>query len=108
VENEFLGVDHISFLGFLLANWNFDEHLIETICFVHSPHSASQEVIKSAYSLAIIDRIFSPYDGSSAFNVQSAIALIEEAKHMGINFNLDHFISKLPQKAKDALNQKDN
>lgn len=106
IENEFLGVDHISFLGFLLYRWNFDETLIESVCFLNSPHSASKEIAKAAYALAISNRIFSPYDGSSAFSVQAAIALIEEAKHMGVNFDLDRFISKLPQKAKDALNQK--
>lgn len=43
-ENEFLGVDHISFLGFLLHRWNFDDVLIESICFVRTPHAAREKV----------------------------------------------------------------
>jgi len=103
IENEFLGVDHISFLGFLLHRWNFDENLVESICFVRTPHSASQEAIKSAYALAITDRLFAPYNQNSPFNVQAAIALLHEAKNLGIAFNLDRFISKLPQRMKDNI-----
>ncbi len=103
VENEFLGVDHISFLGFLLHRWNFDETLIESICFANTPHSAPDEVKKPAYALSIINHIFSPYDGSSSFNVQAAIALIEEAKTKGVRFDLENFKSKLPKKAQETL-----
>ena len=103
IENEFLGVDHISFLGFLLDKWNFDSILIESICFVKTPHSAGDEVKKSAYALAITDHLFAPYNGSSIFNVKASIALIKEAKSLGINFNLDNFLSKLPKKAKENL-----
>ena len=107
LENEFLGVDHISFLGFLLHRWDFDEHLIEGICFAHTPHAASDEVKKISYALAIVNRIFSPYDGCSSFSIQAAIALIHEAKNSGVHFDLDNFISKLPEKAKKALAQKE-
>ncbi|MBM0636438.1 cheVAW transcriptional regulator CheP [Campylobacter sp. VicNov18] len=107
VENEFLGVDHISFLGFLLHHWNFDDILIETICFVRTPHAARQEVKKSAYALAITDHLFTPYEGSSVFNVKAAIALLEEAKTQGIHFSFDNLFSKLPSRAKENLNKED-
>ncbi|RTJ69847.1 cheVAW transcriptional regulator CheP [Campylobacter jejuni] len=107
VENEFLGVDHISFLGFLLHRWNFDDVLIESICFVRTPHAAREEVKKSAYALAITDHLFAPHDGSSPFNVKAAVALLEEAKTQGINFDLNNLLSKLPSKAKENLNKED-
>lgn len=98
-ENEFLGVDHISFLGFLLHRWNFDDVLIESICFVRTPHAAREEVKKSAYALAITDHLFAPHDGSSPFNAKAAVALLEEAKTQGINFDLNNlylsFLAKL-------------
>ncbi|EAL4812789.1 HDOD domain-containing protein [Campylobacter jejuni] len=106
-ENEFLGVDHISFLGFLLHRWNFDDVLIESICFVRTPHAAREEVKKSAYALAITDHLFAPHDGSSPFNAKAAVALLEEAKTQGINFDLNNLLSKLPSKAKENLNKKD-
>ncbi|ELP7971943.1 cheVAW transcriptional regulator CheP [Campylobacter jejuni] len=106
-ENEFLGVDHISFLGFLLHRWNFDDVLIESICFVRTPHAAREEVKKSAYALAITDHLFAPHDGSSPFNVKAAVALLEEAKTQGINFDLNNLLSKLPNKAKENLNKED-
>ncbi|OEV41468.1 HDOD domain-containing protein [Campylobacter jejuni] len=106
-ENEFLGVDHISFLGFLLYRWNFDDALIESICFVRTPHAAREEVKKSAYALAITDHLFAPYDGSSPFNAKAAVALLEEAKTQGINFDLNNLLSKLPSKAKENLNKED-
>ncbi|EOI0734419.1 cheVAW transcriptional regulator CheP [Campylobacter jejuni] len=106
-ENEFLGVDHISFLGFLLHRWNFDDVLIESICFVRTPHAAREEVKKSAYALAITDHLFAPHDGSSPFNVKAAVALLEEAKTQGINFDLNNLLSKLPSKAKKNLNKED-
>ncbi|ECP8589115.1 HDOD domain-containing protein [Campylobacter coli] len=107
VENEFLGVDHISFLGFLLHRWNFDDVLIESICFVRTPHAAREEVKKSAYALAITDHLFAPHDGSSPFNAKAAVALLEEAKTQGINFDLNNLLSKLPSKAKENLNEED-
>ncbi|EAH6127131.1 HDOD domain-containing protein [Campylobacter jejuni] len=106
-ENEFLGVDHISFLGFLLYRWNFDDVLIESICFVRTPHAAREEVKKSAYALAITDHLFAPHDGSSPFNAKSAVALLEEAKTQGINFDLNNLLSKLPSKAKENLDKED-
>ncbi|BEJ90358.1 HDOD domain-containing protein [Campylobacter jejuni] len=106
-ENEFLGVDHISFLGFLLHRWNFDDVLIESICFVRTPHAARKEVKKSAYALAITDHLFAPHDGSSPFNAKAAVALLEEAKTQGINFDLNNLLSKLPSKAKENLNKED-
>ncbi|EPN5614394.1 cheVAW transcriptional regulator CheP [Campylobacter jejuni] len=106
-ENEFLGVDHISFLGFLLHRWNFDDVLIESICFVRTPHAAREEVKKSAYALAITDHLFAPHDGSSPFNVKAAVALLEEAKTQGINFDLNNLLSKFPSKAKENLNKED-
>ncbi|TKX29144.1 HDOD domain-containing protein [Campylobacter estrildidarum] len=102
-ENEFLGVDHISFLGFLLYRWNFDEILTETICFIRTPHAARDEVKKSAYALAIIDHLFMPHKTFSLFNVKASIALIEEAKALGVKFNLDNFISKLPKEIREEL-----
>ncbi|HDZ5021145.1 TPA: cheVAW transcriptional regulator CheP [Campylobacter jejuni] len=106
-ENEFLGVDHISFLGFLLYHWNFDDILIESICFVRTPHAAREEVKKSAYALAITHHLFAPHDGSSPFNTKAAIALLEEAKTQGINFDLNNLLSKLPSKAKENLDKED-
>ncbi|HEC3062008.1 TPA: cheVAW transcriptional regulator CheP [Campylobacter jejuni] len=106
-ENEFLGVDHISFLGFLLHRWNFDDVLIESICFVRTPHAAREEVKKSAYALAITDHLFALHDGSSPFNAKAAVALLEEAKTQGINFDLNNLLSKLPSKAKENLNEED-
>ncbi|EKQ8060090.1 cheVAW transcriptional regulator CheP [Campylobacter jejuni] len=106
-ENEFLGVDHISFLGFLLHRWNFDDVLIESICFVRTPHAAREEVKKSAYALAITDHLFAPHDGSSPFNAKAEVALLEEAKTQGINFDLNNLLSKLPSKAKENLNKED-
>ncbi|EAL6389087.1 HDOD domain-containing protein [Campylobacter jejuni] len=106
-ENEFLGVDHISFLGFLLHRWNFDDVLIESICFVRTPHAAREKVKKSAYALAITDHLFAPHDGSSPFNAKAAVALLKEAKTQGINFDLNNILSKLPNKAKENLNKED-
>ncbi|ELZ6209614.1 cheVAW transcriptional regulator CheP [Campylobacter jejuni] len=106
-ENEFLGVDHISFLGFLLHRWNFDDVLIESICFVRTPHAAREKVKKSAYALAITDHLFAPHDGSSPFNAKAAVALLKEAKTQGINFDLNNRLSKLPNKAKENLNKED-
>ncbi|EKN2125748.1 cheVAW transcriptional regulator CheP [Campylobacter jejuni] len=106
-ENEFLGIDHISFLGFLLHRWNFDDVLIESICFVRTPHAAREKVKKSAYALAITDHLFAPHDGSSPFNAKAAVALLKEAKTQGINFDLNNLLSKLPNKAKENLNKED-
>ncbi len=106
-ENEFLGVDHISFLGFLLHRWNFDDVLIESICFVRTPHAVREKVKKSAYALAITDHLFAPHDGSSPFNAKAAVALLKEAKTQGINFDLNNLLSKLPNKAKENLNKED-
>ncbi|ECK0259782.1 cheVAW transcriptional regulator CheP [Campylobacter jejuni] len=106
-ENEFLGVDHISFLGFLLHRWNFDDVLIESICFVRTPHAAREKVKKSAYALAITDHLFAPHDGSSPFNAKAAVALLKEAKTQGINFDLNNLLSKFPNKAKENLNKED-
>ncbi|EAI8429973.1 HDOD domain-containing protein [Campylobacter upsaliensis] len=105
IENEFLGVDSLAFLGFLLHRWNFDESLIESVCYINSPHAASDNVKKSTYVLSITDHLFAPYHGSSPFNVEAAIALMQEAKNGGVSFDMDNFIAKLPEKARNNINK---
>ena len=102
-EEQFLGVDHISFLGFLFHRWNFDEALVESVCFVNSPHSAGDNVKKNAYALAITSNIFAPYNGGSAFRLSAALALIKEASEQGIRFDAENFKAKLPDFAKKNL-----
>lgn len=102
-EEQFLGVDHISFLGFLFHRWTFDESLVESVCFVNSPHSAGDNVKKNAYALAITNNIFAPYNGGSAFRVSAALALIKEANEQGIRFDIENFKAKLPEFAKKNL-----
>lgn len=102
-EEQFLGVDHISFLGFLFHRWNFDENLVESVCFVNSPHAAGDNVKKNAYALAITNNIFAPYNGGSKFRVNSALALIKEANGQGIVFDKNNFKAKLPDFAKKNL-----
>lgn len=102
-EEQFLGVDHISFLGFLFHRWTFDESLVESVCFVNSPHSAGDNVKKNAYALAITNNIFAPYNGGSAFRVSAALALIKEANEQGIRFDTENFKAKLPEFAKKNL-----
>ncbi|STQ86612.1 HDOD domain-containing protein [Helicobacter muridarum] len=103
VENEFFGTDHLSFSGFLFNHWKFDEDLIESLAYITAPHAASDHVKKSAYALAIGNRIFEPYQGGSPYNVHEAVALIKEAATQGIKFNLQSFKDKLPPKAKANL-----
>lgn len=102
-EEQFLGVDHISFLGFLFHRWAFDESLVESVCFVNAPHSAGDNVKKNAYALAITNNIFAPYNGGSAFRVNVALSLIKEANEQGIHFDVENFKAKLPDFAKRNL-----
>lgn len=103
VENEFFGIDHLSFSGFLFNHWKFDEDLIESLAYITAPHAASDHVKKNSYALAIANRIFEPYQGGSPYNVHEAVALIQEAASQGIKFDLDNFKSKLPHEAKINL-----
>ena len=83
--------------------WNFDENLVESVCFVNSPHAAGDNVKKNAYALAITNNIFAPYNGGSKFRVNSALALIKEANGQGIVFDENNFKAKLPDFAKKNL-----
>lgn len=100
VENEFYGLDHLTFLGFLFDHWKFDETLIQSTAYITMPHAASDEVKKNAYALAIVNKVFEPYNGGNEYNMQEAVALIKEAKTQGIEFNLDRFLEILPPEAK--------
>ncbi len=103
VEEQFLGVDHISFLSYLFHKWNFDEVLIETVAFVNTPHAADGNIKRNAYALAIANDIFALYDSSSEFRVSHALSLIKEAKGQGVSFNTENFLSKLPDFARKNL-----
>ncbi|CUU39113.1 MULTISPECIES: HDOD domain-containing protein [Helicobacter] len=100
VETEFYGLDHLTFLGYLFNHWCFDEVLIQTTAYITMPHAASDEVKKNSYALAIVTRVFDPYNGGSEYNMEDAIALIKEAKSQGIDFDIDRFLEILPPNAK--------
>lgn len=107
LENQYCGVDSISFLGFLFNYWEFDEKLIQSIAYIHNPHAATQEIKKNAYALAVTNHLFEPYCALSQFNCKKAIALVNEAIGQGINFNKENFLSKLPEEAKKNLTKED-
>ena len=105
LENKYCGIDNLSFLGFLFDYWKFDELLIGSIAHIHVPHSAPDEIKKNTYALAIVNCLFEPYAPLGTFNAKKAIALLNEAQESGVNFDTSNFLSKLPQKAKDNLQQ---
>ena len=67
------------------------------------PHAASGEAKKNAYALAIVTKIFDPYQGGSAYNTEDSLALIKEAKTQNIHFDLQRFLDILPPDAKANL-----
>lgn len=103
VEERFLGVDHVSFLSYLFHKWDFDEVLIETVAFVNTPHAADGDIKRNAYALAIANDIFALYDSGSEFRVSSALSLMKEAKAQGVKFDMENFLSKLPEFARKSL-----
>ncbi|WP_297810926.1 HDOD domain-containing protein [uncultured Helicobacter sp.] len=103
LENQYCGVDHVSFLGFLFDYWKFDERLVQSITHIENPHAASQEIKKNAYALAVTNCLFEPYHPLSPFNSKKSIALVTEATNQGVDFNMGNFLAKLPQVAKDNL-----
>lgn len=103
VESEFFGLDHLTFLGFLFDHWKFDDVLIQSTAYITMPHAASDEVKRNAYALAIANKVFEPYHGGSEYNMQEALALIEEAKSQHISFDVKQFLSILPPEAREHV-----
>ena len=105
VEQEFFGVDHISFLAYCFDHWKFDELLIQTIVYVINPHSAPLSIKKNAYALAIANRLFEPYEGGNDYNTNEAIALTKEAAQQGIVFKEENLIKHMPSMLKNTSNR---
>lgn len=87
IEQEFFGVDHISFLAYCFDHWKFDEVLIQTVVYAINPHSAPPSIKKNAYALAITNRIFEPYEGGNDYNTNEALALVKEAAQQDVIFD---------------------
>lgn len=96
VEQEFFGTDHISFLAYCFDLWKFDDDMIQTVLYATSPHSATRNIQKGAYALAIANRIFEPYEGGNEYNINEAIALAKEANQQGMSFDMDNLLSHIP------------
>ena len=96
VEQEFFGTDHISFLAYCFDLWKFDDDMIQTVLYATSPHSATQNIQKNAYALAITNRIFEPYEGGNEYNINEAIALAKEANQQGVSFDMDNLLANVP------------
>lgn len=103
IEEEFCGVDSLSFLGFLFNHWRFDETLIENIAYMTTPHSARDSIKKGAYALAITNCLFEPHQGGSVFNMRRSLGLIDEAKTQGVHFDRDDFVVKVPQDMRENM-----
>lgn len=103
IEEEFCGVDSLSFLGFLFNHWKFDETLIENISYMTLPHSAEDSVKKGAYALAIANCLFEPHQGGNVFNMRRSLGLIDEAKTQGVHFNRNNFERKVPEYMKENM-----
>ncbi|WP_407380200.1 HDOD domain-containing protein [Helicobacter sp.] len=96
VEQDFFGVDHISFLAYCFDHWKFDELLIQTVVYVINPHSAPPSIKKNAYALAIANRIFEPYEGGNDYNTNEALALLKEAVQQDVSFDETNLIKHIP------------
>lgn len=96
VEQDFFGVDHISFLAYCFDHWKFDELLIQTVVYVINPHSAPPSIKKNAYALAIANRIFEPYEGGNDYNTNEALALLKEAEQQDVSFDEANLIKHIP------------
>lgn len=96
VEQDFFGVDHISFLAYCFDHWKFDELLIQTVVYVINPHSAPPSIKKNAYALAIANRIFEPYEGGNDYNTNEALALLKEAVQQDVSFDEANLIKHIP------------
>ena len=105
IEEEFCGTDSLSFLGFLLNHWKFDEALIESISYINSPHAAHDSAKKGSYALAIVNCLFEPHQGGSVFNTHKALDLIQEANEQGVKFAQSNFLDKLPPAMVANLNK---
>ena len=106
LEREFLGVDHISFLSNLFKVWNLDEDLIEIISSLDYLGSTSAKVKKETYALAAIEALFSPEKNAyDEFCVQKAYQILKDAKANGVDFNLENFLNKLPEKFIEILSK---
>ncbi len=103
VEQEFFNLDSLTFLGYLFDYWKFDETLIQTTAYINMPHAASEEVMKNCYALAIVTKVFDPYQAGSVYNMEDSLLLIKEARTQNIHFDLDKFKSILPPEAKANL-----
>lgn len=96
VEQDFFGVDHISFLAYCFDHWKFDELLIQTVVYMINPHSAPPSIKKNAYALAIANRIFEPYEGGNDYNTNEALALLKEAVQQDVSFDETNLIKHIP------------
>lgn len=104
IEEEFCGVDSLSFLSYLFDHWKFDEVLIQTITYVPTPHAADESIRKNVYALAIANRVFDPYNGGNPYHMSVAKALFQEARNKNIHYNYERFVEKLPEHARQNLN----
>ena len=105
LEDEFCGVDSLSFLGFLFDHWKFDETLIQTIAYIPAPHAATDEVKRNVYALAIANQVFDPYDGGSVYRMSVVKGLFKEANDRDVHYNYDNFVKRIPNSARTNLEQ---
>lgn len=104
LERDFLGVDHVSFLGTLLKLWQLDDVFIEAISSIDYLGSTSAKIKKETYALAAVEALFNPEAKKNyEFSAKKAYYIIREAKLNGVDFNLENFVSKLPQRYREAI-----
>lgn len=104
LERDFLGVDHVSFLGALLKLWQLDDSFIESISSIDYLGSVSAKIKKETYALAAVEALFSPEPKKNyEFSAKKACNIIKEARLNGVDFNLENFIVKLPRRYRDTL-----
>lgn len=105
LEDEFCGVDSLSFLAFLFDHWKFDETLIQTIAYISAPHAATDEVKRNVYALAIANQVFDPYDGGSVYRMSVVKGLFKEASDRDVHYNYENFVKRIPNSARTNLEQ---
>ena len=88
----------------LFKHWEFDKSFIEIISHLKNPDAISQELKKECYALAVVECIFSPnIRNDNEVIANKAYSLIKRAKTQGVDFNIENFLSNLPESLKEYV-----
>lgn len=105
IEKEFFGIDNNVFLTHILKQWKFGDKIVGISKHLKMPQASPKEIRRLSFIVSAIDKLYTLHYELDLKSILKASECLDLAIKFGENIDKGIFFEKLPQIAKNRIEQ---